>query len=90
MKFNINRTSEFDEDNMIPEVHPVTVKRMAIHNGEEFETKEYEVEVNTLEDLLALVDKYGAIIVDTTALRQGNVVGEYNDYELEIYDTWRE
>lgn len=89
MKFNIMRTSSVGNKNVAEEAHTIKVARKA-HDGRKFETTEAEIEINTLEDLLALVDKYGAIIVDTTALRQGNVIGEYNDYELEIYDTWRE
>lgn len=88
MKFFIDRTSEFDEDNMIPEVNPITVKRKSGRDGSEFETKEYEIEVNTLEELLSLVDKYGSIIVGH---KLGcNIIPPYHEYDLEIYDTWRE
>ena len=42
----------------------------------------HTIEINTLEELLKLVDKYGQIIVGNQS--------QWYDYTLEIYDDYRE
>jgi len=50
---------------------------------------DYVVEINTLDDLLGFIEKNGRIVI-------GGVGGKSNpamdgvDYEIEIYDDWRE
>ncbi len=47
-------------------------------------TARWVIEINTLEELIKLSDKYGDIILGYTDLYKGI------EYELEIYDTYRE
>lgn len=68
MKFKIYRTSD-----MYPEVPPcqeaVLKKKGQWSNG-------YEIEINTLEELMGLISKYGSVVLSSET--------------LEIYDDYRE
>jgi len=53
------------------------------HIYREFNDEIWCIKINSLEELLALQDKYGDIIL-TTCFKNDNI------RELEIYDSWRE
>ena len=68
MKFEIHRTSDlFNEKSPCPEA--------ILAGRKEWENK-YEVELNTLEELMAFVSKYGLIVLSSST--------------IEIYDAYRE
>ena len=49
-----------------------------------------DIEINTIEELIQLVEKYRCgIIVERSDYFVGDDEWEH-EYELEIYDTWRE
>jgi len=68
MKFKINRTSLFSDQQPIEEA-----KKDFIEDG-------WYININNLEELLQLQNKYGNIILCKYEC----------SYELEVYDTWRE
>lgn len=71
MKFKVVRSSDFGMGSCVAPCEE------AVYTGkDEWGVPTYEVEVNTLEELMALVEKYGSFIVSRN--------------ELEIYDSYRE
>ena len=60
MKFNIYRTSD-----MFPEFPPCqeTIKKK---KGEW--SNDYEIEINTLEELMGLISKYGSVVLSSETL----------------------
>ena len=75
MKFIIERTSDWENGEQPYEG--------AVCIGEEDGVKKWEIEVNTLEELLDIIDKTRqALIIDRDHKRNTN--------HIEIYDDWRE
>ena len=73
MRFKITRTSDWEN----------CPCRESVFNRE---TQEYNIEINTLEDLVAFAKKYGKLI-----FMDNNFYGEEKDIpSIEIYDDYRE
>lgn len=81
MKFYISSTSGYyDEKTPCDGAVLLNPKRG------EFETPEYGIEINTLEELIALKNKVGHPIIIEDSWRNNG----YSPYELEIYNDYRE
>lgn len=81
MKFNIKRTSmRYNTKDKSPYKESVFVER---------ENPYYEIEVNTLEDLIEILEKSGEAEMVLTIEEWKKWNGE-NDYTIEIYDDYRE
>lgn len=79
MKFAIRRASS-SEGKPVPEAVPETVDLISMSGHKYGTTEIHTIEVNTLEDLIKLVDREGAIIVSRLEGR----------YDLHIYDDYVE
>ncbi|MBO7732502.1 MAG: hypothetical protein J6S67_08110 [Methanobrevibacter sp.] len=101
MKFNIERTSSTLYNHKKP-INDVRVKEVgAVYdildypNKDKIWSKIYTIEINSLEELVELVNTYGKIIIGENLKERGQY--DYLDpqpytekYFLEIYDDWRE
>ena len=73
MRFRITRTSDWKN----------CPCREAVFNRE---TQEYNIEINTLEELVAFAKKYGELV-----FKDDNLYGKEKDIpSIEIYDDYRE
>lgn len=68
MKLKVSRTSQFN--------HGVPCDEAYIEGVDSFNKPIYWVEINTLKELMAFIEKYGVIVLDKD--------------EIEIYDDYRE
>lgn len=59
-----------------------TTKQGYITRQEE-DQERWSIEIKSLEDLISFIEKYGGLVVQKTNINE-------NDYELEIYDDYRE
>lgn len=74
MRFGITRTSDWEKNCPCKE---------SVFNKE---TQEYNIEINTLEELVAFARKYGKLV-----FTDDNFYGEETDIpSIEIYDDYRE
>lgn len=82
MKFLIQRVSSYKD--------PKCSEAVKVADGEVFPV--YTIEVKDLDALIALVNKYGELVIDHSAsyssARESGLV--LPDYEIEIYDGYRE
>lgn len=78
MKFEIYRTSDCCREKV-----PCEGARL-VRAGSMTNSAVYEIEINTLEDLLKLIDKVGEVIIRDLSLENGHT------HEIEIYDGYRE
>ena len=76
MKFDIIRVSNYGADKQ-------PCEEAKKYKGLRGYDDEYEVEVKTLEELLALIDREGQIIVEPYG-------DDEHPYQIEIYDDYRE
>ena len=85
MEFKISRTSMWNDKKPCDNAYRKKIIRVDERGFKSFEDHDeiWVIEINTLEDLLDLKEKYGEIIV-CTAYENPNI------NELEIYDDWRE
>jgi predicted RNA-binding protein associated with RNAse of E/G family len=74
MRFKISRTSGWDNDPPCKEAYTLPEE----YNPKDHYHKWY-IDINSLDELIKFVDKYGDIVVSTE-----------NDPYIEIYDTYRE
>ncbi len=81
MKFTIKRTGIWGNDKPCDEATPYEVKNNVIKNGET--EKCWAIEINSLEDLIALYRKYGELVIQTN-------MWDRETPEIEIYDDYRE
>lgn len=80
MKFIITRTSDWDTqpcENVVKET--IMTKGWKQNCDKEV----YFGEINTLDELIAFIDKQGKVVI------QKNFIND-DYYEIEIYDYWRE
>ena len=94
MKFKVCRTSDClcDKGKPCEEAKYEKVECRSLYNGDKRLIDYYVVEINSLEELIDFVKKYGCIILD-----ESNDPKYFEDfskpiplYEIEIYDDYRE
>lgn len=72
MRFIVSKTTGGDEKPC-----KEAIKLIDSKNGD------WCVDINTLEELIVFIQKYGDIVMTTSLYSE-------NEFEIEIYDTWRE
>lgn len=82
MKFRVNRTSDFF--GRTPQ--PCAGATLLNPDAPEWEESVWEVELNTLEDLVDFIKKNGEVVISHDEREQS----DYKSTTLEIYDTYRE
>lgn len=82
MKFRVERTS-----NLFGRTpRPCAGAKLLNPNTPEWESSVWEIELNTLEELVEFVKKNGALVVSHDEREQS----DYRGTTIEIYDTYRE